>query len=392
MKTMCLEERTKELAKLFSYDNRVMLPGSPVEIHPFRFHQEVGEEDIELYRLAIPVTGFCAVPDSKIIENKDFTYTVFLPKGGANYSRAILLLHGLNERQWDKYLTWAEELVLRCGVPVILFPIAFHMNRTPANWYSPRWLLPWLNKRKQEILNLCNASFFNVALSSRLSDSPLRFYVSGRESALNICQLVAGIKEGKHPLFREDCQVDLFAYSIGALLSQVLLIADPNGYFSSSRLFTFCGGSIFEKMNGNAKDIIDQNAYDTIKNYYLNYFVYGKQALAEGRLFRDDALERAFRLMIAPDVYAPERHAFFEKAKDRVQMVSLKKDIVVPTVGLREAVGEELAPALTSELDFPYEYSHQTPFPSGKNIPFQDVFLGFRTVFDKAAGFLSSKV
>ena len=81
MKTMCLEERTKELAKLFSYDNRVVLPGSPVEIHPFRFHQEVGEEDIELYRLAIPVTGFCAVPDSKIIENKDFTYTVFLPKG-----------------------------------------------------------------------------------------------------------------------------------------------------------------------------------------------------------------------------------------------------------------------------------------------------------------------
>ena len=68
---------------------------------------------------------------------------------------------------------------------------------------------------------MTNSTFANVALSSRLSQNPLRFYASGRESVYNMWQLVHEIKNGEHPLFKEDTSINLFAYSIGALLSQV---------------------------------------------------------------------------------------------------------------------------------------------------------------------------
>ena len=101
-----------------------------------------------------------------------------------------------------------------------------------------------------------------MALSSRLSQNPLRFYASGRESVYNLWQLVLEIKEGKHPLFKEDTSINLFAYSIVALLSQVLLLANPEKMFNDTRLFMFCGGSILSEMDGNARDIMDKNAYD----------------------------------------------------------------------------------------------------------------------------------
>lgn len=113
------------------------------------------------------------------------------------------------------------------------------MNRTPGLWANPRAILPWVSKRKEEIANVTNSTFANVALSSRLSQNPLRFYASGRESVYNMWQLVHEIKNGEHPLFKEDTSINLFAYSIGALLSQVLLLANPDKMFTDTRLFMF---------------------------------------------------------------------------------------------------------------------------------------------------------
>lgn len=179
-------ERTKLLDSCFSFEREVTLPGKPVVTLPFEFTRELGREEVSQLQKSIQSAPFCPAADSTIGENQQFKYVIFAPAGADRFDRAIILLHGLNERSWNKYLTWAEDLVMTCGVPVVLFPIAFHMNRTPAAWVTPRGLVPWLNRRKQEIKNLCNASFFNLALSSRLSVSPLRFYSSGLESAFNL--------------------------------------------------------------------------------------------------------------------------------------------------------------------------------------------------------------
>lgn len=210
---MDISLRTQQLNSLFSYDKKAHLEESRLEIIPFRFTQTIGASEINEFQKGLATTEFCSVTDDHIQENKTFNYTVFAPSGKEKRDKAIILLHGLNERTWEKYLTWAEYLAGSTGKPVILFPIAFHMNRTPGSWCNPRMVLPWVNRRKQEIDNLENSTFANVTLSSRLSGNPLRFYASGRESVYNLWQLVHEIKSGKHPLFKEDTSINLFAYS-----------------------------------------------------------------------------------------------------------------------------------------------------------------------------------
>ena len=63
--------------------------------------------------------------DEAVEENRRFNYPIFIPRKTNSGKRVLLLLHGLNERYWDKYLVWAEYLALNTRNPVILFPIAF---------------------------------------------------------------------------------------------------------------------------------------------------------------------------------------------------------------------------------------------------------------------------
>ena len=388
----CFEsmKRTKELCDGFSYEKPFVVPDRPVEVVPFGFQSIMGQQEVARVRDHMKTAPFYPAADSTVAENREFPYVVFVPSGKEKCDRVIILLHGLNERNWNKYLVWAEDLVMTCGVPVLLFPMAFHMNRTPTSWFTPRWLKPWLNRRKQEIMGLCNASFFNVALSSRLSVDPLRFYSSGLESAYNLYQLMGDMKHGRHPLFAEGVKVDFFAYSIGALLAQVVLMADPCGYAADSALFTFCGGSVFERMNGNSRDIIDQEAYERIRDYYLGNFSQPSQMFAAQDQQTGLQFTQAFCKMVPSIDVDCKRQPFFTEAQDRIRMVSLRQDTVIPTVGVQEAVGYDLAGIMTEELDFPYAYTHQTPFPENGKVSDGELELAFRSVFDRAAAFLTT--
>ena len=381
---MDISLRMQQLNRLFSLEKKATLEESRLEILPFRFTQIRGASEIDAFQKELEPTGFCPETDDHIQENKSFCYPVFAPAGKEKREKAILLLHGLNERSWEKYLTWAEYLAQTTGKPVILFPIAFHMNRTPRSWSNPRAILPWVNRRKEEVKDLVNSTFANVALSSRLSKNPLRFYASGRESVYNVWQLVQEIKNGQHPLFREDTSVHIFAYSIGALLAQVILLANPGRLFTTSRLFMFCGGSIFSEMNGNARDILDQEAFERLRQYFRFDFL---RRPAFSSSFRSDAVEQAFKAMIRPDVLTGYRESFFEKASHRMQAISLKKDSVMPTQGIIKALGKTSEKVL-KELDFPFPYSHQIPFPVQSKIRPEMVNQAFARIFNQAAAFL----
>ncbi|MDH6303396.1 pimeloyl-ACP methyl ester carboxylesterase [Parabacteroides sp. PF5-5] len=376
--------RSQQLHTLFSYEKKADIVDSRLEIIPYNFIQKEKSREIKDFQRELLPTEFCPLTDDCIQENKSFTYTIFAPKRKIKHDKAIILLHGLNERTWDKYLTWAEYLASATGKAVILFPIAFHMNRTPDHWNNPRAVLPWVTKRRQTVADLCNSTFANVALSSRISRHPLRFYISGRESAYNLCQLVHEIKNGEHPSFQEDTSINLFAYSIGALLSQVLLLANPDKIFSDTRLFMFCGGSIFNHMDGNARDILDKEAFDRLQQYYNTDFLEKERLPAS---FGNDFLEQAFKAMIRQDVLSEFREGFFEKACNRIRVISLKKDVVIPTLGVIKALGKASSHIL-EEMDFPYSYSHQVPFPTSPKVESSLINNAFLKVFGKAAAFL----
>lgn len=381
---MDISLRTKQLNSLFSYERKAELDESRLDIIPFRFTQIRGASEIDEFQKDLTPTGFCPVTDDHIQENKSFSYTIFTPAGRKKSDQAIILLHGLNERTWEKYLTWAEYLAEMTGKPVILFPIAFHMNRTPGLWANPRAILPWVSKRKEEVDEVCNTTFANVALSSRLSRNPLRFYASGRESIYNMWQLVHEIKNGEHPLFKEDTCINLFAYSIGALLSQVLLLANPDKMFNDTRLFMFCGGSIFSEMDGNARDIMDKEAFAKVRNYFRRDFLENRTLPTS---FKNDFLEQAFKAMIREDVLKDYRESFFQHACERIRAISLKNDIVMPTGGVIKALGKASGKIL-EELDFPFPYSHQVPFPLRSRIEPGLICQSFYSVFNRAASFL----
>lgn len=321
--------------------------------------------------------------DSNIVENFSFEYPVFLPSGKPKQEKAILLLHGLNERNWNKYLPWAEFLCLHTGKPVILFPIAFHINRAPVTWSNPRSLINLLNFRKEKYTDDRTISYANVALSDRISQNPERFYLSGRQTWADLTVLFGELKNGQHPLFKEDTKIDIFAYSIGAFLSQVALMANEKNLFSDSRLFMFCGGSIFRSMFGISRSILDKPAFEKLQQYYIHHF--GNESVPVWE--RDNAFN-AFLQMISPERFRTERENLFARLKGRIRGIALTKDIVIPYHGVLEALGEENAASTIQLLDFPFAYTHENPFPHNSNDT-TSLNNAFTNVFSRAAEFLA---
>lgn len=363
--------------------------------YSIHFEERLGKREIYNSRKGIKMPELLVTEDNEINENRSFDYIVALPdklNQQEKHKSAILLFHGLNERSWDKYRPWADFLSEQTSTPVILFPIALHINRSPKLWSNPREMQRLISienqKNEEEIGRNENLSFANYALSSRIKADPFRFYLSGRETIMNVCQLMDEIREGSNKMFSKECKVDIFAYSIGALLSQVLLMANPKSHFSQSRLFMFCGGSFFVDMNGNSKLIMDKNSFDLLHSYYRGVFI------TEGAESRrvGDYLERAFVSHIDPSFYKKERKSFYLQSKERIRAISLKKDKVIPTFSIKKALGSIWKDSL-KEFDFPFEYSHEIPFPAvcGQKISLEERDFWFKKVFLEASQFLKKQ-
>ena len=372
---MKYSQRYQELNSQFQFGVDTHLIESNIDIRYFSF-QSSNETDHSENSISIS-------SDKTIVENFSFVYPVFMPGGMLQADKAILLLHGLNERNWNKYLTWAEYLCSETGKPVILFPIAFHVNRSPVSWSNPRALQSIMNLRRQNNGNDRSLSFANVALSERISEKPYRFYSSGRQSIHDLSTLFRQIKEGKHRLFAENAQIDIFAYSIGAFLSEITLMTNPLNLFSESKLFLFCGGGIFSSMAGKSRSIMDTKAFQTLYDYYLHHFSKSiKPESAKDKMFE------SFNCMISSTQNQTEREHFFSRLGNKLKGISLKNDKVMPYSGIPEALGTDCALNHITQMDFSFPYTHENPFPVGEFIDATEVDAGFIKVFSEIAGFL----
>ncbi len=321
--------------------------------------------------------------DAGIIENFNFQYSVFVPGDKPRYDKAILLLHGLNERSWNKYLTWAEYLAQEAGAPVILFPIAYHMNRGRMQWSNPREMMLEMKLRQEQKLRDRSMSFANVALSNRLSEQPDRFYLSGKQTLQDMAELFDEIKKGEHPLFNEGTDINIFAYSIGAFLAQIALMENRHGLFEDSKLFMFCGGSIFSSMSGISRSIMDRLAFRKLRQYYI--YLFGNEP---NSLWHRDGTFASFWKMITPSRFREERERFFTRSLDRISGIALSRDEVIPYHGVQQAMGRQNTQRTVQLLDFPFAYSHENPFPHNEKDT-TALNRAFNDVFSKAASFLS---
>ena len=362
-------------------------PGSDISCYWVKFRSEnismLAEERDQHFH---GINEIIKVPDEDIPENKSFSYPVFKSAGSAKNQRAIILLHGLNERNWNKYLVWAYYLVSKTGRPVILFPIAFHMNRSPELWSNPRLMSSFLAFRNQRTGKVPMSTFANVALSERLYEDPLRFFTSGQQSVADLVQLAKQLYNGEHPLFEKDTVLDVFAYSIGAFLAQILFMANPGGWYSASKLFLFCGGAFFDDMNGVSKLIMDQQAFNRLRQFYIQELT----AETERSPILFDSINKtemgmAFSAMLSEGNLKPFRENAFQKMNKQMRVVALLKDKVIPAEGIRKALNRFID---VDVLDFPYSYSHENPFPLIDGEESKLVNESFEKVFSKAAAFL----
>lgn len=355
-------------------------------MHTLRFVERLGRDEILKKRQETSPVKFLGCLEEQISENTSFDYYIVTPDTFAGLGKkagsAILLFHGLNERNWDKYIPWAEYLSNELNRPVILFPLSMHINRSPLEWSNPRAMQKLINDEFGDGPRSSNLSFLNYALSSRLKSDPFRFYLSGRESIYNVYQLMNEIRSGRHELISKGAKIDIFAYSIGGLLSQVLLTSDVQGYFAESKLFMFCAGSLFNEMNGSSKMIMDGDTFDTLTSYFTTRFIYPQH---EKRIIGDN-LEQAFISHIASHLGKERREAFYRNNLHRVGIISLKQDKVIPTSGILSAIGTGAAVCL-EEMDFPFHYSHEIPFPVTKENAAERKYC-FEKVFGRAAEFL----
>ena len=128
-----------ELKSIFTSDKKnISIPDSDIEINNLDFISDM------------PFSEFSNQHDSLIVENKSFSYPVFAPCNKES-NKVILLLHGLNERSWVKYLVWAYYLAQNTGSYVILFPISFHINRCPSSWKDPRAMVNFMKNRNSSL-------------------------------------------------------------------------------------------------------------------------------------------------------------------------------------------------------------------------------------------------
>jgi len=359
------------------------LPDLNLIIRQFDFISRPPVIESETEQLTTPESSPLRLDDEHIQENLMFSYPVIFPGNKQKYERAIILLHGLNERSWTKYLPWAHRLAEELQRPVILFPISFHINRSPASWSNPRLMSAMLPGTRMRNRRNHSASFVNLALSIRLSDKPLRFFTSGRQSLDDLQQLVTGIQAGTHPYFSKGTGIDFFAYSIGAFLSQITMLTYGDSLLSDARLFMFCGGAPFNRMNGVSKLIMDEEAFQRLRFFYLRQFereIRSKGPLAE--LTGKQLSGQAFRAMLDGKLFSNWRKDRFQSMEDRIRAVGLKKDGVIPPSGMAEM----LSSRQSETIDFPFQYSHENPFPILGNPG--EVDESFDLVFNRAVSFL----
>ena len=331
------------------------------------------------------------VSDSQFFENNHFNYPVFMPgNGGKKYKKAIILLHGLNERAWDKYYPWAYYLARLTKRPVILFPLAFHVNRAPKNWIDPKIMVPLVSERKKNC-HTDTLTFANAALSIRLTEEPLRFLKSGHQSAEDLILLINQIESGLVNIFEKNTQIDFFAYSIGVFISQILFLAYPKTVFANKKLFVFCGGAFFNDMNGVSRLIMDHLAYEVVHEYYRNGINDAmNQYILLKSLINEFPLGKAFYSMLIENNNRAFREEALLSVMGQIKGITLEKDLVIPAKGTKNLFGVLSNETQNIEtMDFPFDYSHEVPFPISPKTDSNLVDGCFTKVFTQAAEFLA---
>jgi len=351
-------------------------------------HQHLPENKDAYTSYGLP---FIDVNDFDIECNKHFDYYILKRADVKKANETLIFFHGLNEKKWDKYLPWAYELAQKTKKAVILFPISFHMNRAEPIWSDRKQMIEVANFRKNKFPENTNFSFVNAAISSRLEAHPQRIFWSGFQTYSDIIEVIKDIRSDKIGSISADTTFDLFGYSIGSFLSMILKMADPEGIFRDSKLFCFCGGMTIDRMFPISKYIMDARAAIKMQSVFaelLSSDFKSDKRLGHFQDVKAHPKESWFKMMLRYNYFQKEREERIRELQNQIKVYVLEKDEVAPPIeALNTVKGGYRSINVDVEIqDYPFEYSHMTPFPlTNKNK--KEVTAAFHHFIDSACRF-----
>ncbi|HTX98558.1 MAG TPA: DUF6051 family protein [Bacteroidota bacterium] len=256
----------------------IAIPDAGVELFNLSFVSKrneylLGREGYrcEEHNLNFPAERTVHSPEDVLIgQNIAFRYPLVREAGSGRgkHRHGVIVLHGLNERSFSKYIPWAFHIWKSVQSPVLLFPLTFHINRV-----SPRWAFEQQAnlEGRRAIAGNENVHRFNAVISHRLGTHPERFIWGAIQSFWDIVDLVRTIRQGNHPHFAEDARIDLLGFSAGGYVALALMLDDPEGLFSDSRAVIFASGSMVRDVNLSSMLIVDQAAEVALMNMYVKH-------------------------------------------------------------------------------------------------------------------------
>jgi hypothetical protein len=304
----------------------------------------VVQDGIGIYKVDfISGNSGCLLPkDQKEIENIQFPYILFLPQGAKQFNEALIILNGLNESEYRKFFPWAASFAMS-GVPTIIFPIAFLINRRPRRWFIPADLEKKLESRRSMDGN-GTCTLYNVVLSERLERNPERFFLAGLETYRDLFDLGNSINSGLYAVaqgdrafypFANGTRVHFLGYSLGGYLSLILLMGKKDEpIFSQSKLIILCSGAAINNENTdlNANPIspliLDRSASRRLVGFYKN---------GEEFPFMDTDEAALFKAVFLGDRGVLD--AELRRLRGRIKIIGGENDRVIPIRGMEKNIG-----------------------------------------------------
>lgn len=334
------------------------------------------------------------IPDYSVKENLQFPISIMQDLNANASQGVIVMFHGLNEKKWDKYLPWAYDLVKKTGKAVVLFPISFHMERTPKPWSDRSLMFEVAQRRAVDPSLNSDWSYVNAAISTRMEADPLRMFWSGLHTFYDFTSWVENLKKGQYPSLDPNCSIDLFGYSIGSFLSIILKMANPKGILSDSKLVCFCGGMTIDRMFPVSKYIMDGKATIMMQKIFAQLLTtnfIGEPRLAHYQCGDAHPEESWFKAMLRYNHFQNERQERLKELQDQIYSVNLLQDEVAPAVEALNMLKGPFRdiPIQVDVLDYPFKYTHMVPFPlTIKNA--DQVDESFNSTMQKMADFYNS--
>jgi pimeloyl-ACP methyl ester carboxylesterase len=272
--------------------------------------------------------------DCDLQENLRFRYPLLraIPsaRAPAPARHLVVLLHGLNERSFTKYVPWAYQLWRTTGAAVALFPLSFHIGRVNPGW--GRDLEGYLRRRRQVDRNE-NVHAFNCVISDRLDAHPERFFWGGLQSHGDVADLVRQVRAGEVAQVDPQARIDLVGYSAGGYLALALLLADEDGLFRDSRCVIFESGAALRSTSMSSRFIIDHACEVSLMKLYVRF----TGRLANARLahwLSHHELGRWFRAMCGEEAERPRLEARLRQLAPRLLGISNLRDEVIPAAAI----------------------------------------------------------